>query len=189
MATKTLLLALLLISCGGNTSTDAVDSAAAPDASPSETSEPQAQPAADAQSADDACGALSVEAIQQHVASAADAEIRVEDQLNAKRYNDDSRSCTWLWDGHRIQLQITTEPAGNKFDSWGSRMLADRLDNRGFAPVEGPGDGAGFSAKGSELFWHEGEGRIYSLSYGGPSPQAKMEVDVLLALASSIGPS
>lgn len=184
------LVLLVSVACGaGDTDTSAP---AAPAATASESSQPtpesarQSAAAPAALPADDACGLLPAAAVTRHVAAAAGASIEVADDLEASRFNDDSRSCTWRWDGHRVQLQVTAEPSGNRFDTWASRMVAERVENRGFETVDGFGDGAAFLADGSELFWRQGEERIYSLSYGGPTPQARLDRDTLLALAAEV---
>ena len=166
-------LPVLLAAC----STDAPDGPA-PDPAPARAGAP-ASP--------DACGLLTAEAVQQHVPEARGAAITVADQQESHRYNEDSRSCTWAWgDGHRVNLQVTTEPAGNRFDTWGSRMVSARLE-QGYVPVDGLGDGAAFAADGAgEVFWREGEERIYALSYGGPSPQARLGREPLVALAHAV---
>lgn len=189
-----LIVLVLAAACGG-ASEDATstsessntETAAAETPAPTNETPAEAPTSAAALPENDACGLLTAEAVEKHVADAAGAEIQVVDDHQAIRYNDDSRSCAWRWDGHRIGLQVTGEPAGNRFDTWGSRMVATRIEDQGFAPVEDLGDSAAFSEDGSELFWRRGEGRIYSLSYAGPSPQARLDLATLRALAAEVG--
>jgi hypothetical protein len=117
---------------------------------------------------------------------APEVEITVEDLLQAEAYRDDARSCSWTWDGGRIDLQVTREPEGNQFDTWASRMVEKRLASDSGDTAVAVGDGGAYRATESALVWRRGETWLVHLSYGGPSPDSRLDLESLRALAQEV---
>lgn len=133
----------------------------------------------------DACGLLDEAVLRAQLGLAEDEKLDVGDKLDASRFNEDAKSCSWSFDGKMIALQVTVEPSGNKFDTWASRML-DAKKSDGFEAVEGLADGAMFRAKDSHLIFRQGESRLFSLSYAGDRPGATLALDTLKPIAASV---
>lgn len=132
------------------------------------------------------CGLLDGAVLRPVLDLPPEVEVAEEDLLQAEAYQDDARSCSWTWDGGRIDLQVTREPENHQFDTWANRRVEERLaSDSGDVPVD-VGDGGAYRAAESALVWRRGETWLVHLSYGGPSPDARLDLESLRALAQEV---
>ncbi len=131
------------------------------------------------------CDLIDAELVRKAAELPTEAPIIVGDMLGADEVTKDAVSCSWKFGDKTIALQVTREPAGNKFDTWASRMVTARAD-QGFSAVEGLADGAMFKADDSHLVFRHGEAWLYSLSYAGDRPGDTMSLEKLQPLAAAV---
>ncbi|MCR9165311.1 MAG: hypothetical protein ACE37F_23885 [Nannocystaceae bacterium] len=147
--------------------------------------EAKGQPSAKQAGVPDPCSLMDEALLRKQLGLADDTKLEVGDELDANRFNENAKSCTWRFDGKMVGLQVTVEPAENEADTWASRMLEAKTA-QGFEAVDGIADGAAFKAKESHLMFRQGESRLFSLSYAGDRPGATISLETLRPIAAAI---